>query len=93
MKYLLSIDVPDEMGDKLKVLRIWDDGYGSFFAIVSNDYQTKELKIDVNLVPMPLKRKTIVVWHDDNGRELITHEYTEKDKAWNEIVDYLEGEE
>ena len=44
------------------------------------------------LKPMPLKRKTEVVWHDDNGRELITHEYTEKDKVWNEIVDYLEGE-
>ena len=44
------------------------------------------------LKPMPLKRKTEVVWHDDNGRELITHEYTEKDKVWNEIVDYLEGD-
>lgn len=45
------------------------------------------------LKPMPLKRRTEVVWRDANGRELITHEYTEKDKVWNEIVDYLEGEE
>lgn len=93
MKYLLTVDVPDEMGDELKILRIWEDGYGNFWATVSGHRETGILKIDCNLKPMPLRRRTEVVWHDDNGRELITHEYTEKDKTWNEIVDYLEGEE
>lgn len=83
MKYLLPIDVPDEMGDKLKV----------FYVTVTNLFQTLDVRVNQNLIPMPMKRKTEVVWHDANGRELITHEYTEKDKAWNEIVDYLEGED
>lgn len=83
MKYLLPIDVPDEMGDKIR----------AFYVTVYNGFETKQIKMDRKLIPMPLKRKTEVVWHDANGRELITHEYTEKDKVWNEIVDYLEGED
>ena len=83
MKYLLTVDVPDVMGDKIRAL----------YVDVWNGFETKEIKMDRKLIPMPLKRKTEVVWHDANGRELITHEYTEKDKVWNEIVDYLEGED
>lgn len=83
MKYLLTVDVPDELGDELKAVNV----------TVFNGFLTKHISMIQKLMPMPLKRKTKVVWHDDNGRELITHEYTEKDKAWNEIVEYLEGDD
>ena len=83
MKYLLTVDVPDEMEEPI---------YASVVKIFNYDYPPKEVRCPIRLIPMPLKRRTEVVWYDDNGRELITHEYTEKDKMWNEIVDYLEGE-
>lgn len=82
MKFLMTVDVPEEMGGKIRAL----------YVTLYNGFETREITISQKLMPMPLKRKTEVVWHDDNGRELITHEYTEKDKVWNEIVDYLEGD-
>ena len=52
------------------------------------------------LRPMPLKRRSYVLWGTDpkeldykTAKFISTHEVTEYDKGWNDCVEFLEGEE
>ena len=82
MKYLIPIEIPNEMGDKIK----------AFYVTISNGFQQRDIRVDCDLIPMPMKKKCNMIWYSAD-REIKTLEFTEHDKGWNECVDYLEGED
>ena len=82
MKYLLPIEIPNEMGDKIK----------AFYVTISNGFQQRDIKVDSDAIPMPRRVRTVKVW-ERNGEIIETHEKTLWDLGWNACVDMLEGED
>ena len=84
MKFLMTVDVPDEMGDKVRAL----------YVTVYNGFETRELNQKLIMKPMPRKRETVVRWVSQKfGNIFITHEPTEYDRGWNDCVKFLEGDD
>ena len=82
MKYLIPIEIPDEMGDKIK----------AFYVTVSNGFQQRDIRVDSDAIPMPRRVRTVKVW-ERNGEIIETHEKTLWDLGWNACVDMIEGED
>ena len=89
MKAILVIDVDEkEIGKSVNYISI--NGGGMSYTLGTN----------AKLKPMPLKRRSYVLWGTDpneldykTAKFISTHEISEYDKGWNDCVDFLEGEE
>lgn len=91
MKKILVIDVPEDCNTDEWCVD------GNLMYKNENGYWIIDHEIvEVELMPLPMKRKSIAKWFNDrdNRNKLIcTSEYTEYDKGWNDCVEFLEGSE
>ena len=81
MKAILVIDIPDDFDTKTAI------------AIVDVKNEKGEGVTAMRpLMPVPLKRKSVIEWLPPNGNYKIvaTHELTEYDKGWNDCVEFIE---
>lgn len=80
MKYLIPIEIPDEMGDKIK----------AFYVTISNGFEQRDIRVNADAIPMPCKVRTTKVW-ERNGDIIVTYEKTQWDLGWNACVEMIEG--
>ena len=84
MKKMVIIDVPEDCNSDEWCVD------GNLMYRNENGYWIIDHEIvEVELMPLPMKRETHVYWKSVGIGNVPTHEISDYDKGWNDCVDYI----